>query len=827
MKKSASFALALIMCITLAFGVAKFFPIQTLSAKADDPVSVWDSNIDYSYLYDDYCNDPNPDTGIVFDEIDSLFAGGDGSSQNPYLISNGNQLALVSYLCAQSDLWWMTDRYGNFYNWLNYRLTDNIYLNDISAYGAWDELNPPDNIWTPIRNFSGRFNGNGFAVYGMYIYAGDNQSYGLFDNVYDAAIYNLGVEYSYVKDDYDQTDSINCVGGIAGSANSTVFKNCYNTGSVYGFTAGGIVGSSEFSQILYCGNSGEISGECCTGGIAGNSFIDTIVGCYNTANLTEWQGELANNGIGGIAGVTSEDEILNCYNTGDINGITSGGICGRVATPNSGTSIVNCYNSGEVTSLAFYPGGILGINNDDTTVVEYCYYTQYNGEDAVGNDYGPAYTNNIDTTYDAQLLQSWVDSPSVDVPYGAVYSHWAFDDNSNSIILVRTPVAVNFETNGCDANNMPQTQNLLAGDWINTVADPQSDANEFLGWSADPNATAFDDNWWDFDNSIITDNDASGITMYAIFRANVIFNGMPDEDNLYPLPDGTYNTYYTYQVQATCADEGDIVYALTDMDTNEDGVYEMSFNLFLDPSGLIYGSPDGITAGGWGATYQITATNIVTGASTTEVFVLYIDKMSLALPALDNDIYNYSGNTIAPAINDYDYSIMLATGNLSGTNAGDYTLTISLLDTYNYQWADGSTAPITLSWAIEKAVLNMPSLDKTAFDYNGHAFTPVINGYNSGTMLATGNLSAINGGNYVITVSLLDTTNYEWSNSKTAPLTLNWSVTGDNSGSGSGGTGGQTGDRLWVGFGIGMAAMFVLAGIVITAELFIRKKNTK
>ena len=65
--------------------------------------------------------------------------------------------------------------------------------------------------------------------------------------------------------------------------------------------------------------------------------------------------------------------------------------------------------------------------------------------------------------------------------------------------------------------------------------------------------------------------------------------------------------------------------------------------------------------------------------------------------------YVYTGSEQAASITGYYDDFMTFTGDASGTDAGDYSLTFSLTDTVNCQWSDGTAAPKTVSWSIARA----------------------------------------------------------------------------------------------------------------------------
>ncbi len=67
------------------------------------------------------------------------------------------------------------------------------------------------------------------------------------------------------------------------------------------------------------------------------------------------------------------------------------------------------------------------------------------------------------------------------------------------------------------------------------------------------------------------------------------------------------------------------------------------------------------------------------------------------------DVHGY-GLRLYFEYNDYDNSLMSMSGSTAGTDAGDYFTTITLVDSNNYAWEDGTTEPLELKVTIEKLV---------------------------------------------------------------------------------------------------------------------------
>ena len=277
----------------------------------------------------------------------------------------------------------------------------------------------PANTWTAIgtnrinnNGFCGVFNGDGYAVRGIYI--NTQESYqGLFGNSGGGSIIaNLGVAESYIYGD-------TYVGGVVGyngagyndvEYSGGTVTNCYNTGSVTGKDhVGGVAGINE-DTVTDCYNVGSINGNKYVGGVVGgNSWDDTVTDCCNTGIVTgkDYVGGVVgeNNGtvtdccntssvtgkdyVGGVVGYNAygTSAVTDCYNTGIVIGERFvGGVIGYLFV---GTAS-NCYNEGSITGKDRV-GGVIGENADPITA---CYNTGIvSGVSHVGGVIG----NNSDT----------------------------------------------------------------------------------------------------------------------------------------------------------------------------------------------------------------------------------------------------------------------------------------------------------------------------------------------------------------------------------------------------------------------------------------------
>ena len=104
----------------------------------------------------------------------------------------------------------------------------------------------------------------------------------------------------------------------------------------------------------------------------------------------------------------------------------------------------------------------------------------------------------------------------------------------------------------------------------------------------------------------------------------------------------------------------------------------------------------------------------------------------------------------------------------------------------NYQWVNATTIPNgysyvdTVSTSTDchkpRTKVTKPTMTTSSYIYTGSAITPTITGYDSATMNITGDTSKINIGNYSITISLKNATDYEWSDGSQNDIVFNWSL---------------------------------------------------
>lgn len=322
-----------------------------------------------------------PAPGEVWNGSAALsYGGGSGTEEDPFLINDASQLALLSAAVAN----------GNSYNGMYFALTNDIWVNDTEGWEDWDMFNAPANVWTPIgfytnnstySAFRGSFDGRGHTVYGLYYSDNKKSCMGLFGIVgpnptgciknvtvsrsFQEAVNDVGGIVGYLKD-YGRID--NChhtskvhgdqwTGGIVGyvtnTQGTTVVYNCTNTGNVRcSCDTGGIVGFAHENCIIsQCSNRGsQVKGYMHIGGIVGTAWASTVKKCRNDNAVK------GTDLIGGVVGDAANTAVFECYNGRDLTTrYRTGGIAGRMA----GGSLTDSFNTGDVTALED-GGGLVG-----------------------------------------------------------------------------------------------------------------------------------------------------------------------------------------------------------------------------------------------------------------------------------------------------------------------------------------------------------------------------------------------------------------------------------------------------------------------------------
>ena len=251
---------------------------------------------------------------VIWDgSVAESFAGGSGTSTDPYLISNGAELALAitqsgtttQTVTAEAGTE-TTETVNEPYFGSYYALTADIYLNDINAVN-WLAGTKNDgytvNSWYDYYNYDGKIRGEdfagvidgaGFTVYGLYFNNGiklatsnnNNISSALIPRVasgFTVKVSNLGVDYAYIHHHY--------VAGV-------IVGGCASAVSISNSFVGENVKVAGRESASFVGN--------------GNQKAMSLTNCYSLATYGLDEGAFRH----GLVGYSyhSTLTVKNCYN---------------------------------------------------------------------------------------------------------------------------------------------------------------------------------------------------------------------------------------------------------------------------------------------------------------------------------------------------------------------------------------------------------------------------------------------------------------------------------------------------------------------------------
>ena len=346
------------------------------------------------------------------DNAAAAFAGGSGTAADPYLITDGAQLAKVA-----KDVEDNVTVYKDVY----FRLENDI---DLSAH-RWN----PIGVWKWYENgasenktFAGFLDGNGKTITGLIVdERTEKNSAGLFGNIgdnagaatnvgakdlniVDARIYatDEGMERSssailagYVMANFGHTirfDNISVSGtitntkvgktmisgGLIGEVCRATVDNCQADVTIKGGdNTGGFVGIDASSTYTNCKVTGKVTGLWAIGGFVGYAqeadprTMSTFKNCVAEVDIvaSNWR-------AGGFSGYMEKGKASSCAALGDVTSSVTGwnpkvgGFVGEIGTKDAtGSAILDkCHAAGKVTAASpdYKAGGFVGTHTEGT-----------------------------------------------------------------------------------------------------------------------------------------------------------------------------------------------------------------------------------------------------------------------------------------------------------------------------------------------------------------------------------------------------------------------------------------------------------------------------
>ena len=181
-----------------------------------------------------------------------------------------------------------------------------------------------------------------------------------------------------------------------------------------------------------------------------------------------------------------------------------------------------------------------------------------------------------------------------------------------------------------------------------------------------------------------------------------------------------------------------------------------------------------MAAGTYSVTYKVPDDNVFFYGSVTYTFE--IKKASIEKVVLDVDTFEYDGvqkKLSRPSI--FYQNLISWDGDTMATDAGDYTVFVSLIDKDNYEWDDGTTDDLSLNWKITPKKLNVPTVSGE-YEYNYGTQRVVLNDFDEDTMILY-NGDGVNAGTYDVIIVLKDKRNYAWKDDESSnDKTIKWVI---------------------------------------------------
>ena len=264
------------------------------------------------------------------------------------------------------------------YAWANQvnagnRGTNCILANDI----VLPDVAEGESNWTPVKEFSGSFDGNNHSVSRVKINLSGTNQVGFFSTL-RGTVNNLLLKDVNIKGNA-------FVGGISGINYGNIIS-CSSTGNVFGVGShvGGVVGLNYYNiTIMGCTSTCSVTGYLKVGGVIGLNY-GTATSCYFSGLVSGAQE------VGGVVGCNDNSSLLTfSYSSGSVSGnYQVGGVVGG-----NYKTMKSCYSTSSVTCTTSEYGGVVGYNNYGSDIAA-CYWN--NTDKGFGSNNGTIDVKKVD-----------------------------------------------------------------------------------------------------------------------------------------------------------------------------------------------------------------------------------------------------------------------------------------------------------------------------------------------------------------------------------------------------------------------------------------------
>lgn len=327
--------------------------------------------------------------------VSSLFAGGDGTSSTPYLISTAAQLGNLAYAIQLSP------NAQSAY----YKLTTNIDMSGATA--------PSPIIGCNTYPFKGIFDGQSNQIQN-YSVTGALDNVGLFGYISDATIKSLTVNASSVSaGNYNNVGAVvgyatgvvslsnitlNLSGTVSGTAKAGGFGGYINASALSSFTSLSVANASSGNVSVSGDDAGGLFGYLNSGFLTNCSSAIPVTSTSNSGTADD----------GGLIGYLGGGTVSTCSATGNVTNNANGpGKIGGLVGNFQGGTIISSYSTGTVSGTgpnASEFGGLVGFMTNSTTIKGRSYSsstvtTGGSTSGSVGGLVGYMYNGTIEQSY--------------------------------------------------------------------------------------------------------------------------------------------------------------------------------------------------------------------------------------------------------------------------------------------------------------------------------------------------------------------------------------------------------------------------------------------
>lgn len=279
---------------------------------------------------------------------------GAGTEANPYLINSINDLLYFSTNCM-----------GASYSGKYFKITKHLDLNNKN--------------WTPMSNFQGILDGDGYSILNLYI-LNSGSNVGFISNIQGATLKNIIIKNVKIVATFTGTSGLYVAPLVAygNDGRNSLIQNC------------GVIGSSAITNHIEVTSSTSLT--VLIGGLVGSVYqYNSAVGIENCYSMVNISASLSCSTLylylGGIiarcpTNSSAIKTIKNCYFIGDIS--------------------VNNTSSSATLCVGLIAGGVLGVDN--VINIENCFaisssnYTHIGRTLALNNNVNNAYINSASQT---------------------------------------------------------------------------------------------------------------------------------------------------------------------------------------------------------------------------------------------------------------------------------------------------------------------------------------------------------------------------------------------------------------------------------------------